>query len=587
MQNTVDNQLNTIKTRLSIVTGGLVIASVFLLLALARLQQLSPAVRQEFELRSDNNTRSIRRLPAERGVIYDRDGVPLAFNVLQYEIGVSPNLVTDPARIAQELGLILNLDESEIYERIILPIPWVLIERPVSADLGQQILDLEEISITINPLSSRAYPQGVLAGPIIGFVIGSNDNNTRGVLGVEANYNVELAGNPLDQTVSTIPFDIPDTAGASSQRGRDIVLTIDRDIQYWMEYELAQGVEQYQADGGVIIVMDPRNGEILAMAQNPTFDPNNFAEVEDDNELTNLAISSVIEPGSVMKVITVAIGLETGAITPEWTYNDTGLFEIGGVEIVNWDRNAYGVVDVRGLLVNSLNIGATTVALETTRDPFYAYMQDFGFGSPTRIDLTGEEAGILRVPGDPNWNEADFASNAYGQAISVTPIQMISSVAGIANDGLIYQPHLMRYIVDGEEIRESRPRVNRVISADTANIVTDMMVSVVNEGATFAQIPGYTVAGKTGTGQIASPLGYEAGFPGQTLASFVGFFPADDPQVVVYVMLDRPRSSQYGSQTAAPLFRSVAQQLALLLGIPPDDVRLNLQASANTAIDTP
>lgn len=586
MQDTVDNQLSTIKTRLPIVTGGLIIASVFLLFALARLQQLSPAVRQEFELRSANNTQSIRRLPAVRGVIYDRELIPLAFNVLQYEIGVSPNLVTEPERIAQELGIILNLDEFEIYNRITQPVPWTQIARPVQADEGQQIVDLEEISITINPLSSRAYPQGELAGPIIGFVIESNDNNTRGALGVEANYNVELAGRPLDQTISTIPFDIPDVAASSNQRGRDIVLTIDRDIQYWMEYELALGVERYQADGGVIIAIDPRNGEILAMAQNPTFDPNNFAE-QDADTLRNQAISYVIEPGSVMKVITAAIGLETGAVTTDWTYNDTGRLEIGGVQIVNWDRNAYGVVDLRGLLVNSLNIGATSVALATGPEPYYAMMQDFGFGSPTRIDLPGEEAGILRVPGDPNWNEADFASNAYGQAISVTPLQMVTAVAGIANDGLIYQPHLMRYIVDGDELREARPVVNRVISSQTANIVTDMMVDVVNEGATLAQVPGYTVAGKTGTAQISTPLGYENGIAGQTIASFVGFFPADDPQVVVYVMLDRPRTSEFGSQTAAPLFSTVAQRLALLLGIPTDEIRLVLEAEGGVINENP
>ncbi len=585
MQDTVDNnQLNTIKTRLPIVTGGLVIASVFLLLALARLQQLSPAVRQEFELRSDNNTRSVRRLPAVRGIIYDRDGVPLAFNVLQYEVGVSPNLVTEPERIAQELGIILNLDEFEIYNRIIQPVSWVQIARPVQADAGQQIVDLEEISIRIDPLSSRAYPQGEIAGPIIGFVIESNDNNTRGAIGIESNYNVELAGRPLDQTISTIPFDIPVAAQTTNQRGRDIVLTIDRDIQYWMEYHLAAGIERYQADGGVIIVMDPRNGEVLAMAQNPTFDPNDFAN-QDPNALNNQAIAYQIEPGSVMKVITAAIGLETGAVTPDWTYNDTGSLDIGGIQIVNWDRNAYGVVDLRGMLVNSLNIGATSVALATGREPFYSMMQDFGFGRPTRVDLPGEESGILRVPGDPNWNEADFASNAYGQAISVTPLQMATAVAGIANDGLIYQPHLMRYIVDGEELRPALPEVNRVISSQTANILTDIMVDVVNEGATLARVPGYTVAGKTGTAQIATPLGYENGVPGQTRASFVGFFPADDPQVVVYIMLDRPRTSEFGSQTAAPLFSTVAQQLALLLGIPTDEIRLGLQAEGGVIND--
>ncbi len=586
MQNTVDLQLNVIKARLPIVTGGLVIASVFMLLALARLQQLSPAVRQEFELRSDNNTSSVLRLPAERGVIYDRDRVPLAFNELQYEIGVSPNLVSEPERIAQELGLILNLDEFDIFNRITLDVPWVQIARPVPADLGQQILDLNEISITINPLSSRAYPQNELAGPIIGFTIQSNDNNTAGVVGIEANYNVELAGRPLDQRISTIPIDLPDATSTTNQRGRDIILTIDRDIQYWMEQELALGVERYRADGGVVIVMNPRNGEIIAMAQNPTFDPNNYGQTDQD-QLSNTNISYLIEPGSVMKVITVAIGLETGVITPEWTYNDQGSLEVGGIQIVNWDRNAYGVVDTRGLLINSLNIGATTVALLTGPDAYYSMMQDFGFGSRTQIDLQGEAEGIMRVRGDADWSEADFASNSFGQAISVTPIQMITAVAGIANDGLIYQPHLMHTIIDGDELRIARPVVNRVISSEVANIVTDMMVDVVNEGATLAQVPGYSVAGKTGTAQISTAIGYENGIAGQTRASFVGFFPADDPQVVVYVMLDRPRTSEFGSQTTAPLFSTIAQRLALLLTIPTDEVRLELQAEGGIFNDNP
>ncbi|MEO1286638.1 MAG: penicillin-binding protein 2 [Chloroflexota bacterium] len=584
MENTIDSRLNVIKGRLPIVTGGLVLASVLMLLALARLQQLSPAVRQEFELRSQNNTRSVLRLPAERGVIYDRDRVPLAFNELQYEIGVSPNLVSEPERIAQELGLILNQDEFDIYSRITQDLVWVQIDRGIPADAGQQILDLDEISITINPLSSRAYPQLSLAGPIIGFTNQSNDNNTVGVMGIEDSYNEILAGRPLDQEVSTIPFDIPVTAESTNQRGRDIILTIDRDIQYYMEQELALGVQRYQADGGVIIVMNPRNGEILAMAQYPTFDPNNFGEIALTNPdlLTNQNISYVIEPGSVMKVITVAIGLETGAITPEWTYNDTGLLDIGGIQVVNWDRNAYGPMNARQLLINSLNIGATEVALTVAdqygAETYYRILQDFGFGSPTSIDLQGEEAGILNAYGDSNWSEADFASSAYGQAIGVTPLQMITAVAGIANDGLIYQPHLMRAIVDGDELREARPQVNRVISSDVANIVTEMMVGVVEEGATLALVPGYTVAGKTGTAQIATPLGYEPGVEGQTRTSFVGFFPADDPEVVVYIMLDRPRTNRFGSQTAAPLFSTVAQRLAILLGIPSDEFRLSAQS---------
>jgi cell division protein FtsI (penicillin-binding protein 3) len=585
MQNQANPQLETIRGRLPLVTAGLVLVSILLLLALARLQQLSPAVRQEFELRSQNNTQSIRRVPAERGVIYDRDGVPLAFNVLQYEIGVSPNLVLEPERISQELGVILNMDEFEIYEAISDDsVNWVQIARPVSAELGQQIVDLDEIAITIDPLSRRAYPQGALAGPIIGFVIESNDNNTRGAIGVEANYNNELAGQALDETISTIPLDTPLSIENQNQRGRDIVLTIDRDIQYWMEYELAQGVEQYQAESGIIIVMDPRNGEILAMAQYPSFDPNNFAEQELAS-LENRAISDAYEPGSVMKILTVATAMEAGVVNrDDWTYNDTGNLEVGGVNIVNWNRQAWGVVDLDRLLINSLNIGAATVALETGRDIFYAGMDRFGMGSTTRIDLPGENPGLMRVPGDTDWSEADFASNSFGQALRVTPIQMTAAFAAIANNGLLYQPHVMSQIIDGDTVRFAQPSVERVISSDTANTMTDIMVRIIEdptEGTSLARLEGYSIAGKTGTAQIATPIGYEEGVEGQTIGTFIGFFPADDPQVVVYVRLDRSQVNRYGSQTAAPLFRSVAQRLVILLGIPTDEVRLNLQAELN------
>lgn len=581
MQTQANPQLDMIRGRLPLLTAFLVIVSILLLVALARLQQLSPSVRQEFLLRSQSNTQSIRRLPAERGIIYDRDGIPLAFNVLQYEIGVSPNLVLEPERIAQELGVILNMDEFDIYERITDDVVWTQIARPVPADLGRQILDLDEISITINPLSRRAYPQEALAGPVLGFIIESNDNNTRGVIGVEANYNLELAGRAIDETVSTIPLDTPLNLESTSQRGRDIVLTIDRDIQYWMEYELAQGIQQYQAESGMIIVMNPRNGEVLAMAQYPSFNPNNILGEEQRN-LVNRAVSNTFEPGSVMKILTAAIAIEADIINPaEWTYNDTGVLEVGGVRIVNWNRQAWGLVNLDRMLINSLNIGAATLALETGPEIFYAGMQRFGMGQATRIDLPAEETGQMRVPGDTDWNEADFASNSFGQAIQVTPIQMTAAFAAIANEGLLYQPHVMRQIIDGDEVRYAQPLVNRVISSETANIMRDIMLGIVEdpqEGTSLARIEGYSIAGKTGTAQIANVLGYEEGVEGQTIGTFIGFFPADDPQVLVFVRLDRSMTNRFGSQTAAPLFRSVAQRLILLLGIPSDAVRLGLEA---------
>lgn len=573
---TLTPQQEIINRRLPLVTSGLVLMSVLLLLAMARLQQLSPSVRQEFEIRGSYNTQSVKRLQAVRGVIYDRDGVPLAFNRLQYEIGVSPNLVSDPTRVAQQLGVILNLDEFAILQRISnTDSQWELIARGVSADVGQAVADEDLLGVVINPMLSRAYPQGVLGSQLIGFIYGDNDN-TRGAMGIEASYNEQLAGRSLERTVSTVPIDTPVDIDSQGQRGMDIVLTIDRDIQYWVELELQRAIEQENASGGTIIVMNPRNGEILAMATYPTFDPNNFGAVEDASLLDTPSISEVYEPGSVMKVMTVAAALDVGVITPEWTYNDTGSITVGSVTTENWDRNAYGVVDTTGLLVNSLNVGAATVSTTMGPEAFYSGLRRFGIGRQTGVDLEGEEQGIMRVPGDTGWSESDLASNSYGQAISVTPLQMITAFSAIANDGLMYQPHLARQYVNGDEIEFVNPTVlGRAISAETADIMTDILVQVIAQGDSAAAIPGYTIAGKTGTAEIASPLGYEEG-NNSTIASFIGFFPADDPQVVVLVKLDRP-DGYWGSRTAAPVFRTVAQRLILLLGIPTDEVRQSLE----------
>lgn len=570
-----------INRRLPIVTGGLALVSVLLLVALARLQQLSPDVQREFEIRAQSNIQSVKRLPAVRGVIYDRDGVPLAFNILQYEVGVSPNLVSQPRVVAQQLGMTLGVDEFEILQRLNdANSQWHLIARPVSAETGQLIADEDLLGVVINPLSRRSYPQGTLAGPVLGFVI---EDGQRGAMGVEANYNEQLAGRAVDQTVSNIPFDTPVEYETQNQRGLDIVLTIDRDIQYWVEQDLQRAVEEQEATAGTIIVMDPRNGEILAMANYPTFDPNDFANVEDPDVLRNNAIENVYEPGSVMKVLTIASALETGVITPEWTYNDTGRLEVGGVITQNWDRQAHGLVDTAQLLINSLNVGAATVALEMQPELFYSSMSRFGIGQPTRIDLPGEEGGIMRIPGDDGWSESDLAVNAYGQAISVTSIQMIAAFSAIANDGLLYQPRVVRQIISDDGIRNPQPTVSRAISADTANLMTEMMVRVVEEGSVAARLEGYTIAGKTGTAQIPSPLGYED-CNTCAIASFIGFFPADDPQVVVLVRLDRPRD-YWGSAAAAPVFRNLAQRLALLLGIPKDEDRIRLQEMGGMVSD--
>jgi cell division protein FtsI/penicillin-binding protein 2 len=571
---------DTINRRVPFVIGFLVFVSGALLIAVSRYQWLPPSVQREFLLRGEQNVSTFRRLPAERGVIYDRDGEPLAFNTIEYEIGVSPNLIVDSRKIevARQLAVILQRDELELLNLLDNNSSWQLIARPVNAQIGQQIADLNLFGVIINPMSKRYYPQGILASQLIGFVIPDNNDTTRGAMGVEGYYNQALAGRTLEEEVSNIPFVLPDDTRQTAQRGMDLVLTIDRDLQFWVETELQNAITNTGSTKGTIILMDPRNGDILAMASYPTFDPNNFKEVSDPSLLSNPAIGETYEPGSVMKVLTVAAALEQGVITPQWTYNDTGRLDVGGITVQNWDRNAYGVVDTTTLLVNSLNVGATTVALNMGKDEFYMRLRAFGIGVPTRVDLPGEEAGILKVPGDPDWSESNLATNSYGQGVSVTPLQMLTAVSAIANDGLMMQPRIVKQIIAGDQVINSQPSaLRRVISKETADIVTQMMVSVVEDenGVGRARVDGYTIAGKTGTAEIPSPTGYEAD---SSKVTFIGFFPADDPQVAVLVKLDRP-TEYWGSMVAAPVFHDLAQRLIILMGIPSDQVRLQLENS--------
>ncbi|MFN8448592.1 MAG: penicillin-binding protein 2, partial [Anaerolineae bacterium] len=393
--------------------------------------------------------------------------------------------------------------------------------------------------------------------------------------GVEGHYNEQLAGSVYQSSVSSIPFVVP-VIDWQQERGRDVVLTIDRDVQFVAESELLDDINTYGASGGTIIVMNPRTGDILAMASYPSFDPNTYFNVEDESLLNNPAISDQFEPGSIFKVVAMASALEAGTITPDFTYNDQGSITVGGQQIRNWDGRAYGTVDATQILVDSLNVGMATIAVRMGPTSFYTMLDKFGVGRLTSIDLEGEQPGTLYVPGDENWSESNLGTNSFGQGVAVTPIQMITMAAAIANGGLMMQPRVVHEIVDGQTVIPSHPaNLGRPISAETAREVTDMMVAVVNEGLDGkASVPGYTIAGKTGTEQISTPIGYEQG---AAIASFIGFFPADDPQVIILVKLDRP-TDFWGSLTAAPAFAKLAERLAILLEIPTDDVRHALAA---------
>jgi cell division protein FtsI/penicillin-binding protein 2 len=576
-QQSLSLQQQSLRQRLPVVVTVLVIASFALLMRLIWFQSpQDPRVIGYLETIRDANYRREQRLPGERGNIYDRNGEPLAVNAIEYEVGISPNLISNAERAATQLGTILNLDEVYIYNLIrTSPNQWELLARPVSAEVGQQVAQLDLLGVIVNPIPRRSYPQGTLAAPVLGFV-GEDADGLRGYFGVEGQYEDQLAGRVSSTEVSNIPFDIPEDTTDYDNDGVDLVLTLDREIQALAEAELLQAVTETGANpGGVILIMNPRNGDILAMASYPSFDPNNIT-ASDDTTYRNRAIAEVFEPGSVMKVVTVASALESGVITPGWTYVDNGVISVGGVDIYNWDRGVHGTTDVTQVLVESLNVGAATIS--TTMGPltFFEMLGRFGFGRPTGVDLEGEEAGTMWVPGDSDYNDSLVGTVAFGQGIAVTPLQMLTAVNAIANGGLMYQPRIVYQIIDGPDVITPQPvALGRPISAETASIVTNMMVAVIEDGVDNpAALPGYTIAGKTGTAQIPNAIGYEED---TSRVWFVGFLPADDPQVSVLIMLDRPTTGYWASEVVAPIFARLAQRLVILLEIPPDDVRHALE----------
>jgi cell division protein FtsI/penicillin-binding protein 2 len=326
--------------------------------------------------------------------------------------------------------------------------------------------------------------------------------------------------------------------------------------------------------------MDPTTGAILAAASYPTYDPNDFGHA-DQQALADPVVSNMWEPGSIFKIITWAGGLDSGTIRPGTTFYDAGALEVGGRVIRNWDRRGRGLVTMTDGLEQSLNTVAAFISTSMGKERFYMYLRRFGFGTLSNVDLASEGPGMMKLPGDSDWFPSELGTNAFGQGIAVTSMQMITAVSAVANHGTLMKPHIVRKFIipdpgsQDAQIVEVEPMVVRsAISPETAETLTDMLVEVVQKEAVKAQVPGYRIAGKTGTAQVPTPYGYH---PTETIASFIGFAPADDPRFIVLVKLEKPTASPWGNHTAAPTFRAIAERLFTYMQIPPDEIRLALQ----------
>ncbi len=555
-------------------------------------QELSRWADEEFSF-------AIENYYPERGNIYDRWGRLLAGSEDVYEVGVMLQYVANPVSIASTLQGVNDMEYEDIlavagkeYD------PKKSIYAVITDFLPSGVIDvLSEIKQDYEienpygrnekkpslrgliwiPHLKRSYPENTLASNVLGFYSFRDRQEGIGYYGVEEYYDNILAGTPMETYMPRNPYlleGLPEVpAGAS------LVLTIDREIQAMVEKKLDEAVEEHEAESATAIVMDPRNGEILAMATMPRINLNEYWKTQSqfkDNTPYNRAISETYEPGSVYKVLTMAAAFDSGTVDKETKYYDSGRFEYGGSVILNWNRRGNGEQTMQGCMQKSLNVCLAWVATELGKEDFYNYMQAFGIGRLTNIDLGGEEIWPLSIPGDPDWYPIQLATNSFGQGVAVTPIQLATAISAVANDGKMMKPHVLKAIIQNGQQYTTTPQVLSVpIKPETAREMTQMLVKSLKNESSAALVEGINVAGKTGTAEI--PVDGVYGTE-ETNASFVGWGPAENPQFLVYVWIERPKSSPWGSIVAAPLFRDIVQELVHYLNIPDETVQSQLMA---------
>ncbi len=578
-------------SRLNLIGISLSFASILIILQMIRIQN-STKHQELSKWANEEYSYAIENYYPERGNIYDRWGRLLAGNEDVYEIGVMLQYVANPTTIAQTLEGINQLSYKDIYAAVSKTYdPEKSVYAVLTDFLPTGVIDTlshikQDFELT-NPYGrkenlpslrgvvwsshlKRSYPENSLASNILGFYSFMDREGGIGYYGVEEYYDDLLAGTPMETFMPRNPYLLEELPTVPA--GASLVLTIDREIQAMVEKQLDEAVEEHEAESGTVVVLDPRNGEILAMASQPRVNLNQYWKYEDefeDKTPFNRAISETYEPGSVFKVLTMAAAFDNGTVDEETIFNDPGRFEYGGSTVYNWNRRGYGKQSMQGCMQHSLNVCLAWVATELGKEDFYDYMQVFGIDRRTNIDLGGEKTWPLSTPGDSDWYPIQLVTNSFGQGVAVTPIQLAAAISSVANGGELMKPHVLKAIIqDGKQYNTSPQVMSVPIKPETAKIMTSMLVESLKEESSLALVPGYSIAGKTGTAEIPVEGVYGIDL---TNASFVGWGPADNPQFLVYVWIEKPGSSPWGSIVAAPVFSSITQDLVKYLDIPPEE----------------
>ncbi|MBX0327628.1 penicillin-binding protein 2, partial [Oscillochloris sp. ZM17-4] len=528
-------------------------------------------------------------IQAQRGLITDRLGNVLAMDVDRESLWVVPAQIdqTKAGRLALTLSALLNQDSAEILKALTdTDHYWLPVARWLDPAVAAQVDALGEPGLHWQYEPRRVYPQGSFASQ----VIGAANYNGDGISGVEGFYNDQLQGvngrMEAEFDPQKNPIAIAPSRTIPPRNGTDLTLTIDPLVQYVIERELQQAIEKHDADGGSIIVLDPKTGAIRGMASWPYFDPNRYGDYPADVYGRNPAISSLYEPGSTFKMITVSAGLQSHSFTADTQVNDTGTVYRFGQSLSNWNGGGNGMIDPAHVIYFSSNVGALQLNEITGPEKFYSIVSQFGFGRPTGVDMGGEEAGIVNSWGTDAYNDLTFLTNAYGQGISVTPLQMVQAAAAIANDGVMMRPYIVERRCQAERCDDTKPtQVGQPIDKGVAWTLRRMLVNSANHYAPVVWgpqsnnyddqwlVPGYQVGAKTGTSSI--PLdggGYD---PSYTIGSVLGFAPAEDARYVVLVKIDRPKDDIWGVTTAIPVYYNVVDQLLRYEKLPPDPALVN------------
>jgi cell division protein FtsI/penicillin-binding protein 2 len=532
-------------------------------------------------------------LPAERGEITDVNGELLATSVELQSVFATPPTIEDPGLAATILSSVLEMPADELRARLDSTDPWVWLKRRVSPEVAERIRSLDLRGVGMLPETKRVYPvEGVAEGTTIAAqLIGFVDVDGHGRYGVEGGENAILAGTPgqVSAQEDVIGRRIADSATLLRDPidGADLQLTIDAGVQHLLEQEMLDAYTKNSAHGVTGIIMNAETGAILGMASYPSYDGNQFATT-DGERFANPAVARQYEPGSVMKAFTIAAALDAGAITTKDTFLDDNNLQVRGIRIQNADREkhpwGHGPITASDVLALSNNVGAARIGLTLGGDKLYDALRRFGFGSPTGIELVGEQSGVVWHP-DQASGELTTAQNSFGQGLSLTPIQLVAGYAAFANGGMLVTPHVVEGWTgpDGTHHEADQPPQERIMREETADTMRELLTNAVDNGiAERAGIPGYTVAGKTGTAQIAGPVDVtnEAGetvqvfqyIPGWVDSSFVGLLPAGDTKLVTLILINRPAGAGGPQMPDRPewVYADLMPQVLDYLAIPPD-----------------